>query len=233
MSAALRLFTSCFLSLALASGAWAGAVSVVPTAALARIGVPALILGSPLSPPLALTTALQAQTLAVTALPPAMVAPYLIEKAASPVLLERAAAKIVAATVAADPSSEPAVRELAESAKTDPALAGWFDGAKPALELDGLTLKRGAWRKEEAKLDRLGQGEFGFVDVHPSIEGAVVKTVEHSASIHMMSSQRPETTAAMEKESADLLSSADAGPRHFGSAVHAGRLVSVRARCRQ
>lgn len=227
MVGALRLFTSSFLALALAAGAWASPVSVVPEAALARIGVPALILGNPLSAPAALTSALQAQTLAVTALPPALVAPYLIEQAASPALVERAAAKIVAARVE-NPAPETAA--LAESAKTDPALAGWFDGAKPGLEVGELALKRGAWRRGEEKLDRLGQGEFGFVDVHPSIDGAVVKTVEHSASILMMSSQRPETTAAMEKESADLLSSVDAGPRHFGSAIHAGRLVSVRER---
>lgn len=222
-----RLVVSFFLSLALAAGAWAAPVSVVPSAALARLGVPALILGNPLSSPVSLTSALQAQSLAVSALPPAMVAPYLVQQAASPVLVERAAAKIIAARVE-NPAPETAA--LAESAKADPALAGWFDGAKPALELDELTLKRGAWRRGEEKLDRLGQGEFGFVDVHPSIEGAVVKTVEHSASIHLMSSQRPETTAALEKESADLLSSADAGPRHFGAAVHAGRLVSVRER---
>ncbi|KAJ8133851.1 hypothetical protein OY671_012935, partial [Metschnikowia pulcherrima] len=75
-----------------------------------------------------------------------------------------------------------------------------------------------------------GQGEFGFVDTHPSIDGAVLKTVEHSAGVSMMSTQRPETTASAEKETADLLSSIDAGPRHFGGAVHAGRLVSVRER---
>lgn len=227
---AARLIVSFFLSLALASGAWAGAVSVVPEAALARIGVPALILGNPLSAPPALTSALQTQTLAVTALPPAMVAPYLIQQAASSVLVERAAAKIIAGKLENPEASGPGAAQLAQAAKRDPALAGWFDGAKPGLELDELALKRGAWRRGEEKLDRLGQGEFGFVDVHPSIDGAVVKTVEHSASILMMSSQSPETTAAGEKESADLLSSVDAGPRHFGSAIHAGRLVSVRER---
>lgn len=220
------------LALAFAAGSWAAPVSVVPEAALARLGLPPMIVGSPLAAPPALSRALEAQSAAVASLPPALVAPYLVERAASAVPVERAAARIIAGSLPDPASAGPGVPELARAAKEDPALEGWFDGSggRARLELDGLTMKRGAWRRGETRLDRLGQGEFGFVDVHPSIDGAVLKTVEHSAGVLMMSSQRPETTAAGEKASADLLASADAGPRHFGGAVVAGRLVSVRER---
>lgn len=236
MIRAARLFPSSLLALAFAASAWAGTVSAVPQAALAPLALPPLILGGPLAPPAALSSSLRAQTLAVAALPPAAIAPYLVERAAAAPPVERAAAKLLAASIARNPaaeaSSDPDVRALADSAKTDPALAGWFDGTSgaPALELDGLTLKRGTWRRGDAALDRLGRGEFGFVDAHPSIEGAVMKTVEHSAAVLMMSAQRPETTAAGEKETADLLASVDAGPRHFGGGVVGGRLISVRER---
>lgn len=234
-----RRVLSTLLALAFAAGAWAAPVSVIPEAALAPLGVPAIILGGPTALPLPLNAALQAQTLSVTSLPPALVAPFLIERAVSPVPVERAAAKLIAASLVKNPEApagtDPSVQELAHSAKTDPAFAGWFDGGAAAavgrpLELDGLTIRRGVWRRGEDKLERLGQGEFGFVDVHPAIDGAVMKTVQHSAELQMMSNQSPKTTAAGEKTSAELLSSIDAGPRWFGGGVHQGRLVSVRER---
>ncbi|UPT74782.1 MAG: hypothetical protein M0D55_03420 [Elusimicrobiota bacterium] len=58
----------------------------------------------------------------------------------------------------------------------------------------------------------------------------MIKTVAHSAGIELMAAQSPRATAAGEKESADLLAAADAGPRHFGGAVVDGALVSVRER---
>jgi len=124
------------------------------------------------------------------------------------------------------------VRALAASARRDPALAAWFDGggAAPSLALDGLTMKRGAWRRDGAKLERLGQGEFGFVDAHPTLPGAIIKTVEHSAAIQMFSNPRPSATASLEMRTAVALAGADAGPRHFGRAVIDGREVSVRER---
>ncbi len=232
-----RLVLSALLALAFASASWAAPISMVPEMSLAPIGVPAIILGGPTSLPPPLSAALKAQTLTVASLPPALVAPFLIERAAAATPVERAAAKIIAASLANNPGTsagkDPGVQQLALSAKEDPALAGWFDGGQgggESLGLDGLTLKRGAWRLGEKTLDRLGQGEFGFVDVHPTIEGAVIKTVEHSAEIHLMSTQSPKTTAAGEKASAELLSSIDAGPRWLGGAIIGGRIVSVRER---
>jgi hypothetical protein len=77
---------------------------------------------------------------------------------------------------------------------------------------------------------RLGQGEFGFVDVHPTIQGAVVKTVAYSGSVEMFSDTPPERTAEQEETISRALAAADAGPRHFGRSSPHGYLVSVRER---
>ena len=213
----------------------AAVLSVVPEASLAPLGVPSLVLGGPSSMPALLSQTLAAQTTLVGAMPPAMIAPHLVALAASPVTVERAAAKIVAARLSAGTgpaAALPEVQALAKSAKEDPAFSQWFDGGvkTPSLELDGLTMKRGAWKSGGAYLGRLGQGEFGFVDVHPSVDGAVIKTVEHSASVAMFNFDPIEKTADGEEATANLLAKADAGPRFLGRAVHGRRLVSVRER---
>jgi hypothetical protein len=235
----LRFLAAGWLGLALAAAA-AAQVRVLPPSALAPLGVPALLMGTPAAPPPALAAALSLQTLAIAPLPAPEAAAYLIARAAAAAPAERAAAMILAARLTAPrPASAPArapaadmgLRELAASARTDPALAAWFDGGKTApLELDGLELKRGSWRRGAAPLERLGQGEFGFVDVHPTIPGAVVKTVEHSAEIQLFSNASHEDSAVKEEETSRALADADAGPRHFGRAVRAGRRVSVRER---
>ena len=225
-----------FAFCALASGA-AAQVRLSP-AASAPLGVPALLLGGPAAPAPALTAALAAQAQALAALPAPAAADYLAAEAASPAPAVRAAALLNAARL--EPRAEPGVSresagglsELAAAARKEPALAAWFDGAAaPAgLGLEGLTLKRGSWRAGGEKLERLGQGEFGFVDVHPSIPGAVLKTVAHSESILLMSNPNPSATAAQERKTAVALAEADAGPRHFGRARVLGAEVSVRER---
>jgi hypothetical protein len=230
------------LGLALAAAASAQ-VRVLPAEALAPIGVAPLLVGTPAAPAPALAAALSFQVQAVAALPVPAASAFLVERAASAEPAERAAAKLVAASlvppvksapVAAAPAaaSDSGLRELAESARADPSLAAWFDESKaaPSLELDGLTLKRGTWRRGETKLERLGQGEFGFVDVHPTMPGAVIKTVAHSAEIQLFSNESPRDTAAQEEATARTLTAADAGPRHFGQVIHDGYLISVRER---
>jgi hypothetical protein len=231
----IRVFMAGGLGLALAVVASAQ-VRVLPPEAAAPIGVPALLMGAPLAPAPALGAALTLQARALATLPAPAAAAYLVRQAASPSPVQRAAAKLTAARLDAaargGPAADAGLRELAESARRDPALTAWFDGgaAAPSLEVDGLTLKRGAWRRGEEKLERLGQGEFGFVDVHPTVPGAVIKTVEHSASIQLFSNPDPRKSAELEETTARALAAADAGPRHFGRAAVAGRLVSVRER---
>jgi hypothetical protein len=240
-----RTFRSGFLgALALALAVAASAqVRFLPVEALAPIGLPPLMIGTPAAPAPVLAAALSFQVQAIAALPVPAASAYLAERAAAAAPAERAAAKILAARLVspesnAGPSavtaaaSDAGLRELAESARADPSLAAWFEGAKPApsLELEGLALKRGTWRRGENKLQRLGQGEFGFVDVHPAIPGAVIKTVAYSGSAEMFSDTPPEQTAAQEEDVARALAAADAGPRHFGQASLGGYLVSVRER---
>jgi hypothetical protein len=235
----LRALRACISLLALAVAASAQ-IRVLPPAASAPLGVPALLVGTPLAPAPALSEALSLQAVALAPLPAPAAAEYLIRQAASASPVERAAAKLTAARLVVPVQSARAghneanvgLRELAESAHVDPALSAWFDSGAtaPSLELTDLTLKRGGWRRGGEKLERLGQGEFGFVDAHPSLPGAVIKTVEHSASIQMFSNPHPSETAALEQKTATALAAADAGPRHFGRAVVAGREVSVRER---
>jgi hypothetical protein len=243
-----RSLRSTFLSaLALALAVAASAqVLVLPVEALAPIGLPPLLVGTPAAPGPLLSSALSFQLQAIGALPAPAASAYLAERAASAAPAERAAAKLVAARLvfpeaaAAVPAApgvrtgtpDAGLRELAESARLDPALAAWFDGGKaPSLGLDGMKLVRGTWRRDGAKLERLGQGEFGFVDVHPAVAGAIVKTVAHSASIMLLGGDDPMQTALREEATARALSAADAGPRHFGRAeIGGGYLVSVRER---
>ncbi len=125
------------------------------------------------------------------------------------------------------PRRRPAIRDCASSPSPRVPIRRsrpWFDGAKAArgfLELDGLTLKRGTWRRGEAKLERLGQGEFGFVDVHPTVPGAVIKTVVHSGSEAQLVLERESVAGYRRRRKrprAKTLAAADAGPRHFGRA---------------
>jgi hypothetical protein len=215
-----------------AVGARAGVVAV-PDLVVAPVGVHALLVGGPSTMPSFLAQTVTLQTSLVSAMTPSLQAAQLKALSASPVVAERVAARIVALKLQAkggETAALPEVEALAASAKADPAFSQWFDGAKPSLELDGLALKRGAWRKDDKPLDRLGQGEYGFVDEHPAVPGAVLKTVEHSGSIALFTFDTPEKSAAGEEASADLLSAADAGPRHLGRGVHGRRLVSVRER---
>lgn len=213
-----------------AVGARAGVVAV-PELVVAPVGVHALLVGGPTTMPSFLAETVSRQTTLISAMTPALQSTQLQSLVASPVVAERVAARIVALKLEAKggpAASLPEVKALAESAKTDPAFSQWFDGAKPSLELDGLTEKRGVWRKDGKPLGRLGQGEYGFVDEHPVVQGAVLKTVEHSGSIALFTMDTPEKSAAGEESSAHLLSAADAGPRHLGRTVHGRRLVSVR-----
>jgi hypothetical protein len=219
-------------------------VRVLSVEALAPIDLPPLLVGTPAAPAPLLASALSLQAQAVAALPASAASAYLAQQAASAAPADRAAAKLVAASLAASEAgpgaavapaaaAEPGIRELAESARADPSLSAWFDGgaAAPSLELDGLMLKGSSWRFGGKKLERLGQGEFGFVDVHPAIPGTVLKTVAHSFSISLLGGEDPRKTAEREEETARRLAASDAGPRHFGRAViSGGYLVSVRER---
>jgi hypothetical protein len=206
-------------------------IRVLPPEALAPLAVPALLLGTPAAPAPLLAASLSAQLQAVAALPPTAAAAVLAERAAAPAPAVRAAALLAAARLDG-PAADGRVRELAAAARRDPALAAWFDGAAgpPSPALEGLEMKRGRWRLAGKPLDRLGQGEFGFVDAHPSLPGVVIKTVEHSASIQLLSSVSPKETAALEEKTARAIAAADAGPRHLGRARLRGRLVSARER---
>jgi hypothetical protein len=190
-------------------------VRVLPPQALAPIGVAPLLVGTPAAPAPALAAALSFQAQAVAALPVPAASAFLVERAASAEPAERAAAKIVAAnlvsseknaSVSAVPAaaSDAGLLELAASARSDPSLAAWFDESKaaPSLELDELTLKRGTWRREGSKLKRLGQGEFGFVDAHPTMAGAVIKTVAHSPEIQLFMNVSPGQTGNQEEATA-------------------------------
>jgi hypothetical protein len=97
------------------------------------------------------------------------------------------------------------------------------------LRLDGLQLKGGTWRLGGIKLERLGQGESGFVDAHPLMPGAVIKTVALSPE-HILADEKAQETADAEEAVARTLAAAGVGPRYIGRSVHAGVLVSVRER---
>jgi hypothetical protein len=214
----------------LLAAAAAAQVRVLPPSVLMPLGVPALLVGTPGAPAPALSAAfaVQAQALAPLSAPQAVA--YLTAAAASPQPAVAAAARLAVALappVAAAAGLEP----VAKAARADPALAAWFDGgAAPSLGLDGLTATRRGWSQDGAPLDRLGQGDFGFVDAHRAVPGAVVKTVAHSVEVHLMMGPSAADTAAQEQTTARALAAADAGPRHFGRARLAGREVSVRER---
>lgn len=119
-----------FLLLMLASSARTQG-EVVDPKALAPIGLPSLLIGSPSAPAPVLSAALSAQSAAIASLPAPAAVSYLAARAASDQPAERAAAKIAAARLAASEkgASDARLRALADSAKADPALAAWFDGA--------------------------------------------------------------------------------------------------------
>ncbi len=226
-------FLSLGLSLALL---WARAASAavlaavpIPEVALAPIGVPAVILGSPSSMPVPLAQTLSAQQVLLSAMPAPMIAPHVVALAASQVPYERAAAKLLAHSLV---ETQPALAPLAESARKDPAFSAWFDGASAKKEdhFDGLVYKGGVWRDGDAKLQRLGRGEFGFVDVNPRVEGAVMKTTAHSSTVELLTTDGPDKTSEKEQATADALAAADAGPRHFGRFNPLGYYVSLRER---
>jgi hypothetical protein len=214
-----------------------------------QVSVPPLLLG-PASQAAPLWRALDARVSgpaeAALALPPSapaldvlsarVLARAAAEPAAARALLAAhpdpaAAARLAAAVEALRPGVS-AHAELVEAAKADPAAAALFDGgsAKPSLELDGLVMKGRKITQDKQKLQFLGAGEFGAVYVHPKVDGAIIKAVEHGFEVALFGGQSITQTANEEEQTSRALAAADAGPRYFGRAVVGGRELSVRER---
>ena len=115
-------------------------------------------------------------------------------------------------------------------AKETPEVHPLLSGRSTELELQGLGYKGSRLYDGGAKAARLGSGEFGIVDEHPRIPGAVIKAVAPSAEIQIFSDFKPERTWLLEEASARRLAEIGAGPRFFGKAQIGGALVSVRER---
>lgn len=147
----------------------------------------------------------------------------------------KAAAPELAAALPAAPQGEPlpdTLSRLAAEAEKDPEVRRLFDSraAKPGLELEGLSYGRKGLTHEGRGVEHIGRGDFGVVDAHPKMEGAVIKTVAPSAEAMLFSMPDPKAVADKEEATARRLEQAGVGPRYLGRAVLDGRLVSVRER---
>jgi hypothetical protein len=200
----------------------------------ARAGAPAgQALALPQAP--APLEALSARVLARAAAEPQAAAALL---AAHPEPAAAARLSEAVQAVRAEHAGSPELASLAAAAKADPAAAAFFDGAaaRPSLSLDGIVSKGRHLKvsvpgqKKPVPLDYLGSGEFGVVYVHPKVEGAVIKAVEHGFEVSLFGNQTVTQTADEEEAVSKALAAADAGPRYFGRAVVDRRELSVRER---
>ncbi len=106
-------------------------------------------------------------------------------------------------------------------------------GESGDLALEGLRFDGSRLKKDGVKAETLGVGLRGFVDAHPSVEGAVIKTVNMAGSANPMiaaEESTPEALSAKEEKVARELSDLGAGPKFVGKSTIDGRLVSVRER---
>ncbi len=114
------------------------------------------------------------------------------------------------------------------------ALHPLLTGSSTGLELEGLSIRAGVLRgRDGSPAPELGRGLRGVVNVHPGIEGAVIKTVRmvaQSNELAAASESTPAQLSAKEEETARALEALGAGPRFFGSGVLDGERLSVRER---
>ncbi len=99
----------------------------------------------------------------------------------------------------------------------------------PDLALPAMTFKRESWRIEGKKLERLGSGTVGFVDVHPTAPGLVIKTINPSFD-QLFNGLDHKTAAEADDKAAAELERAGAGPKVLATQKIAGHHVSIRER---
>ncbi len=124
-------------------------------------------------------------------------------------------------------------KEVPEELPGDGPVHPLLTGESKSLELDGLTYKGARLQKSGLSAKSLGVGMRGFVDAHPSVPGAVIKTVNMASSANpMIAAEQLTEHAYSEKEEtvARELEALGAGPKYFGKTTLDGRLVSVRER---
>lgn len=118
-------------------------------------------------------------------------------------------------------------------AKLETAFGMQARAAKPVVEdplgLNGLERKGSVWHKAGKILKRLGQGTIGYVDVHPTRPGLIVKTISPSLDQAFMGLSIEEAIQSDEK-AAQVLADAGVGPRVLGARVIDKRRVTVRER---
>lgn len=95
--------------------------------------------------------------------------------------------------------------------------------------LPEMAFKRESWRLEGKKLERLGSGTVGFVDVHPNDPSLIVKTINPSLDQFMMGLDYKTAVEADDKAAAEL-ARAGVGPRIIATQKIAGRHLSIRER---
>ncbi len=110
-------------------------------------------------------------------------------------------------------------------------LESLYDDDSPAgrLGLDDLSIKGGKWRTGGRVLSRAGQGSIGFVDVHPTRPGLVVKTIDPSLD-QLLGGLTVDEAIKHDDHSAAVLADAGVGPRVLGRTTIDGRRLSVRER---
>lgn len=97
------------------------------------------------------------------------------------------------------------------------------------LGLESLKRRGGRWGVNGRRLQKLGQGTIGTVEVHPNRPGLIVKTIEPNVDQLLFGASVPEAKEA-DFAVSEVLAKAGVGPRVLGTAFINGRHVSVRER---
>lgn len=116
--------------------------------------------------------------------------------------------------------------------RSAPEKAGIETASLPApapLAMGPLKRKNSRWTLGGRPLKKLGHGTIGTVEVHPNYPGLIVKTIEPSFD-QLFMGLTYEVASEADNKAAETLASAGVGPKVIGSAVVAGRRVSVRER---
>jgi hypothetical protein len=97
------------------------------------------------------------------------------------------------------------------------------------LGLSGVALKAGRWYKGTLPLKRIARGTIGFVDVHPTRPGLILKTIDPVLDQFLNGLSVKEAIDADDK-AASVLAAAGVGPKVLGTMMLDNRHVSVRER---
>jgi hypothetical protein len=103
------------------------------------------------------------------------------------------------------------------------------DSPAGKLGLSGLKRQGDGWVKDGRPLQRVARGTIGFIDIHPTRPGLIVKTISPHTD-QFFNGLTIDVAVAADDKAAQALADAGVGPKVLGTATIDKRHVSVRER---